>query len=313
MQRKHLFIMDPIEKLNLALDSSLRIAHALNLRGHAVYFCRINDLFWTSGKEPHCIASELIFAKDLQQLKLGPATDCNLDAFQTIHMRKDPPFDMNYVTATWFLDPCRKATVVNHPQALRDFNEKLGTLDFPAECKRALVSSNPEQLLEFVARECNGDAVLKPLHLFGGRDITRIELSKLTQEQALQSIQRDTEGGSSPKLAQAFDARIFEGEIRAFTLNGKALSWCMKVPKQGSFLANTAAGAVLKSYSPSPELANKVARVAKKLVQRGVYFVGMDIIGDEISEINITSPRLLVAPGDTRDYYAEIASFLETC
>ena len=167
--------------------------------------------------------------------------------------------------------------------------------------------------MDFVENECEGDAILKPLHLFGGRDIIRIELHKIGKAAAHQILQEATQQGSRPKLIQAFDKGIFEGEIRVFLVDGKALSWCLKVPQNGQFLANTRAGAILKAYAPSPELLKKVNRVGESLAKRGVIFVGMDLIHEEISEINITSPRLLVAPGDTRDYYAEIASFLERC
>ena len=201
---------------------------------------------------------------------------------------------------------------VNIDEPICEFESDKATLEFPAECKKALVASHPQRLLDFIQKECNGDAILKPLHLFGGKGIIRVELAKVGLKEAHQILLSATDQGTQPKLAQAFDKGIFDGEVRAFLVNGCPLSWCLKVPQNGSFLANTAAGAVLKSYSPSSELVAKVTRVAENLKKRGVIFIGLDIINEEISEINITSPRLLVAPGDTRDYYAQIASFLET-
>ena len=119
MRQKHLFIMDPVEKLNLGLDSSLRIAHALSKNGHLAYFCQISDLFWATGKEPHCSASLIHFAAQADHLKLGQSEDLNLNSFQTVHMRKDPPFDIDYFTATWFLDHSKDAKIINRrPSAI---------------------------------------------------------------------------------------------------------------------------------------------------------------------------------------------------
>jgi glutathione synthase len=126
----------------------------------------------------------------------------------------------------------------------------------------------------------------------------------------MQKLNDATENGKSPQLVQSFDPNIFDGEVRAYLVGGKALSWCLKVPKDGEFLANTGAGATLHPYSPSSQLKKKVEDLAKELLKHGIYFVGLDIISEEVTEINITSPRLLVAPGDTRDYYKEIASWI---
>ncbi len=310
MLQKHLFIMDPIEKLNLGLDTSLRIAFALSRHGQNVYFCEISDLFWESGKGPHCHARPLEFGTELEKSHIGKEERLPLKNFQIIHMRKDPPFDIDYITATWFLEQCPETLFVNSPRSLQSFNEKMGILQFPNECKKSLVSSKVNELLTYIENQCKGDAVLKPLHLYGGRGIKHIQLSKISKFEAEKLIKESTQNEKSPHMVQAFDSRIFKGEIRVFLVGGKALSWCLKVPKEGDFLANTGAGATLHTYKPSSILLEKVESLASKLLKLGIYFVGLDIIGDEVSEINITSPRLLVAPGDTQDYYGEIAEWL---
>lgn len=309
-QQKHLFIMDPIEKLNLALDSSLRIAFALSKKGEKVYFCQMGDLYWESGKDPHSAAKAFTFNGQASAVNWGPTEQIRLDTFASIHMRKDPPFDINYITATWFLEHCGEALLVNNPAALRGFNEKMGILNFPEACKQSLVSSNPIQLFNFMEQHCNGDAILKPLHLYGGKGITHLQTHSNSNSDIQSKLNELTENGTHPFLVQAFDSNIYEGEIRAFLVGGKALSWCLKVPKKGEFLANTAAGASLHAYAPSSGLVSKVEALGKKLLKQGIYFVGLDIISEEVTEINITSPRLLVAPGDSRDYYEEIAKWI---
>lgn len=310
MQQNHLFIMDPIEKLNLELDSSLRIAFELSKRQASVYLTEIKDLFWESGKAPQCRARHLSFDKEAVKVQLGEIQTWDLGVFSTIQMRKDPPFDMAYITATWFLDHCPRTLIVNHPHSLRAYNEKMLTLLFPKECKAALVSSDLPEILKYIQQHCHGDAVIKPLDLYGGRGIVHLQLDKTSITEAEQTILAATDHGKNARLVQAFDHHIFKGEVRVFTLNGEPLSWCLKVPHEGNFLANTRAGATLETYSPSQSVVQKVRKVAQELVQKGVWITGMDLINEEISEINITSPRLLMAPGDTRNYYAEIADWL---
>ncbi len=310
MQQNHLFIMDPIEKLNLELDSSLRIAFELSKRHAFVYFAEINDLFWETGKAPQCRARSFSFNKQADKVQLGETKVLELSSFSSIQMRKDPPFDMAYITATWFLDHCPKTLVINHPHALRAYNEKLLTLLFPKECKAALVSSNVSEILKYVQKQCQGDAIIKPLDLYGGRGIIRLQLENLSPAEAEQALMTATDHGKNARLVQRFDTHIFKGEIRVFTLDGEPLSWCLKVPHDGNFLANTRAGASLEAFTPSQDLIKKVSHVASELVKKGVWVTGMDLINEEISEINITSPRLLHAPGDTRNYFAEITDWL---
>lgn len=308
MLRKHLFIIDPIEGLNLALDSSLRMAHSLQELNQETYACQIEDLYWQSGKKPSCKARLFNFDLNSKKVSINDEKSFALDSFQSILMRKDPPFDLSYIASTWFLDQNKKSLVINKPSTLRSFNEKMGTLFFPEICKATLISSNPKQLCSYILQETNNDAVLKPLHLYGGRDV--LHMKDLSQNELFSRLMEITENGKTPRMVQKFDPRIYDGEIRVFLLAGKVLSGCLKVPKKGDFLANTAAGATLHSYKLSKKLKDKIERLGNKLLKWGIYFAGLDIIGDEVSEINVTSPRLLIAPGDDKDYYSLIAKWI---
>jgi glutathione synthetase len=177
-------------------------------------------------------AQELAFPSgDINSLRLAPARRLRLDFFQAIHMRKDPPYDMNYIASTWLLDSAvaRGVKVYNAPHALRNLNEKLSIFQYP-EAIRDLVSADPQQLLEFIKESANGDAVLKPLTLYGGRGVLRLNLNQQKEEKVLHILREETQNGQDLRLIQAFDERIFQGELRAFCVNGKALSWCLKKP-----------------------------------------------------------------------------------
>ncbi len=310
--QKHLFIIDPLNSLNMAFDSSLRLAAAIAQHGAAVYACQIEQISWRSHQGVAMAgAARLHFADTLANTKLGTAEKIPLNEFSAIHMRKDPPFDINYLTATWLLDSVADKTLVfNRPSALRDLNEKLATLLYPDESSDAMVSSDPETLLDFIDSYCNGDAVIKPLTLFGGRGVQRLRHngSALERRQLLTTLTQETNGGKDLRIVQAFDQRIFAGEVRCFAFGGKPLAWCLKRPAHGNFLANTGAGATLESYEPSAHELQRASKVASNLLRRGVYVVGFDMIGGMISEINITSPRLLSAPGDDTDYYEMFAN-----
>lgn len=317
MAQKHLFILDPMARLNLALDSSLQMALELHKRGHRVYQTESQQISWSKG-EP-CSAAmtrEMSFpGQSVASVEFATASRQLLHAFDGIHMRKEPPFNMDYIATTWLLDSAVDSTwIFNHPGALRSVNEKLSIFLFPESANPALVSSNGADLMTFYQEIANRDAIVKPLDMFGGRGIFRLNRPQGDDDQALSDLMAATENGVAPRLIQKFDPSIYQGEVRVFTLGGQAISWCLKVPAPGNFLANTSQGAVLKQYTPSENLRQMVEAVAGQMCKMGIYLAGFDIIGDRLSEINITSPRLLRGQGDSNDYYGQIADwFVSKC
>lgn len=318
MSQNHLFIADPLEELNLPLDSSLRMARALAARGHRVFFTTIQDLSWRSGKAAASVRGvEATFSGDGIRPTLSAKGAHSLSEFHGIHMRKDPPFDMTYIEATWLLDSvASKVRIYNHPEALRNFNEKVSILMFPDDIRPALVSSDAAEIIDFIAKDCGGDAVIKPLALFGGRGVERVRVGPdgMTEGEAAKWIATMTCEGREKRIVQPFDERVFAGEVRAFCIGGEPIAWCLKKPAPGEFLANTRAGATLESYKPGPEELARVKNVASRLALMGVHVVGFDLIGGYISEINLTSPRLLLPAGDVateQAVYERIALWLE--
>jgi glutathione synthase len=310
---RHLFVMDPLESLNRALDSSLRMGFELARLGHEVHACEPRQLAWPSGGTgPTANARRLHFQDSAVEFTIGTPKAIRLKEFQAIHMRKDPPYDMDYIAATWLMEPAMpEAKVYNAPAALRRLNEKLAILRFPEDIHPALVSADPAELLAFVETVCQGDAVLKPLTLFGGRGVMRLKVADSSKEAVRATLAAETADGTRMRLAQPFDPAIFKGEVRVFTAFGEPLAWCLKEPAEGQFLANTRMGAVLKAYTPTQEEEERIRRVAQSLLRDGVTFIGFDLIGGYLSEINLTSPRLLLPPGDTRNPYRTIATMIQ--
>lgn len=319
MNYQHLFIIDPLESLNLQLDSSLRMMFELKSLGHQIYVCEPRHLMWSSQSGPEAYGQEITFGSNPTQIRVGERKVHPYRTFSAIHMRKDPPYDIDYVATTWLLDPATKnIKVYNHPEALRRYNEKLAILGFPQDIKPALVSSEPRALLDFILDHCHGDAVVKPLTLFGGRGVTRLQLKSAaispsagySREELEAVLARETEGGRHMRLVQPFDPAIFAGEVRVFTAFGEPISWCLKRPAQGQFLANTRAGAQLEPYQPPKSEVDRVRRIAQELLKEGVVFIGFDLIGGYVSEINLTSPRLLQAPGSEDHPYKKVAAMV---
>ena len=205
----HLFVIDPLPTLNLALDSSLRMMFALAQRGHKVAIAEPWGLSWGAGSPPYARSQAIWFDGRADKPQVGSASNVPLDHFAAIHMRKDPPFDMEYVQCTWIFDAVRPGVrVYNDPEALRSINEKAIILSFPEETRPALLSSNPQELLSFAENMAHGDAILKPLDLFGGRGVRRITLS---HDDAHSILKEETGSGRRARLIQAFDSGIFQG------------------------------------------------------------------------------------------------------
>ena len=298
MSIEHLFVIDPLASLNVTLDSSLRMMAALARRGQRIHVCEPRQLYRRNGDlTARARATELHFGGEAGSYEVGATTDLALAHMAAVHMRKDPPYDLDYITCTWLLSTAtaQGIRVYNSPEALRRHNEKLAILDFPAACRSALVSSDPEQLLAFAESDARGDAILKPLTLFGGRGVERLEVAVLGRDQALARLRDATDEGQRARLIQAFDPAIFSGEVRVFTAFGQPIAWCLKRPAPGQYLANTRMGATLSPYTPTPDEVRRVETVARALATEGAVLLGFDLIGGYVSEINLTSPRLLQA------------------
>ncbi len=291
---KILFITDPLENFNINKDSTFSLIKASFSRGYEVYQAGIEDLL-AEGPSAKVLAREIFLNIDLNNLnknwfefKNFNKSKMDLNHFNLVFMRKDPPFNMNYIYATYLLELAEKSGVkiINSPRALRDANEKCFILNFPEFITRTLVSSDISELKNFLVQE--GEVIYKPLDGMGGMSVFKIKLSDPNLSVVLELL---THNGSMPIMAQRYIPEIKNGDKRILLINGEAISHGLsRIPKEGETRGNLAAGArgeVRELNQRELEVCKKIGPELKKM---GLLFVGLDMIGDYITEINITSP-----------------------
>lgn len=237
------------------------------------------------------------------------------ERFRVILIRKDPPFDPVYLHATQILSHVStKTLVVNSPQILRDWNEKLAILDFPRWIPPTLVTADKGEIDLFV-RTHGGEAILKPLDSFASKGVVRLSRDDPSQEgRSMREIDEATREGSYPVMIQAFLAKVSkEGEKRIFLVEGRPLGALLKTPPAEGFIANPDCGARLSATRLSSRESQLCRALGPVLKKRGVFFAGIDVIDGYLTEINITSPGLLWEWNevDNRRHEREIIDLLE--
>ncbi|MBA5248716.1 MAG: glutathione synthase [Gammaproteobacteria bacterium] len=284
-------LMDDINTINPKKDSSLAMMLEASKRGWAIYTFDSMDLFTEQGEVYAQTSQTTVFDDVNHWFDKQPSQKIPLSEFVVILMRKDPPFDMNYIYATYFLEQAEKqgVLVVNKPQSLRDANEKLFALNFPHCMPKTLVSSNQVQIKTFIKTQ--KIAVIKPLDGMGGRDIFKFE----TGDTAINTtLNRLTDNGKSPIMAQEFLPEIVKGDKRILLINGKPIDHALaRIPAKGNFKGNLAAGATGVGQPLSKRDYWLCKQIAPTLKAKGLLFVGLDVIGDYITEINVTSPTCI--------------------
>jgi len=288
---KTLVIMDPITSIKPYKDTSFAMMLEAQARGHALFYCAAGDLAFRDGQAlAHC---QPVQVRDTSSdfVTLGEAQTCALDAFNIILMRKDPPFDNDYLYATHLLDHAKAAGVhvVNDPQALRDVNEKLFILQFPQCIAPTLVSSNESDIRAFWAEQ--GDIILKPLHGMGGAGIFRLQPNDPNAGAIIETL---TGNGKHIMMAQRYLPEIAQGDKRILLIDGKPAPYCLaRLPKAGETRANLAAGGTGVAQLLSERDLWICEQVGERLKNMGLRFVGLDVIGDYLTEVNVTSPTCI--------------------
>jgi glutathione synthase len=285
------FVLDPLDSLHTYKDSTFAMMREAVRRGHRIYAMQQADIALVAG-EVVARATELDLTGKVVEgsgwyRALGTA-DRPLQEFDAVMMRKDPPFDMEYVYSTYLLEHAerRGARVFNSPRAIRDHNEKFSIAEFAEYTVPYLVSRDSQRLHEFVAAQ--GECVLKPLDGMGGVSIYRVS----PDERNLNVIIEDlSHRGRATVMAQRFIAEIDQGDKRILVIGGKVVPHSLaRIPKKGETRGNLAAGGtgIARPLSARDwEIANAMAPV---LAKRGLLLVGLDVIGDYLTEINVTSP-----------------------
>lgn len=285
---KLLFWLDPLEKLKAYKESSIAIMRTAVQRGHTVWVMQQSDMACYSGKvSVHATRLTLNDDNAAWYVK-QESSEHSLNQFDAVLVRKDPPFDSEYVYATQLLDLAiqQGARVFNAPSALRDFNEKLAILRFPTLITPTLVSSNPLRLREFAQQM--KDVILKPLDGMGGMQVFRVREDGLNLNAIIETL---THNATRTIMAQQYIPAILAGDKRIFMIDGEPVSHALaRIPVQGETRANLAAGGTGVAQLLTERDRHIAAMVGPTLKAAGLLLVGLDVIGDYLTEINVTSP-----------------------
>ncbi len=281
-------VMDPIADIKFHKDTSLALLLAAQERGWDLFYMEQSDLYLLQG-EARARTRPLFVANNADSwFELGPQEDRLLGDLDVILMRKDPPFDNEYIYSTYILETAQQqgALVVNDPRSLRDCNEKLFATQFPQCCPALMVSRDMARLRDFHAQQ--GDVIFKPLDGMGGSRIFRCKADDPNVGVILETL---TEFGQQLTMAQRYVPEITQGDKRILVVDGEPVPYCLaRIPAQGETRGNLAAGGRGVAQPLTERDLWIVSQVAPSLKAKGLMFVGLDVIGDYLTEINVTSP-----------------------
>jgi glutathione synthase len=286
--RKIAFIVDPLPKLKLEKDSTIAMMAAAAARGHRIYACEQGQISLSEGRVVGDFVELTLTGEEPRWYRAGPVTEYPLAEFGAVLMRKDPPFDMEYVYSTYLLEHAARqgALVVNDPRAVRDNNEKYSITEFPTLTTDVLVSRDPDRLRAFVAR--HDEAVLKLLDGMGGVSIFRVRSDDPNLSVILETL---NVFGSRTVMAQKYLPAIAAGDKRILLIGGEVVPYALaRIPKSGESRGNLAAGGTGRAQPLSARDREIAEQLAPILLSRGLFLVGLDVIGDNLTEINVTSP-----------------------
>lgn len=284
-------VMDPIGSINIKKDSSFAMLLQAQSRGYQLHYMEMADLYLLEGQARARTRLLSVEPDPTQWYQFNGQQDIALSELDVILMRKDPPFDTEYIYATYMLERAEDegTLIVNKPQSLRDANEKLYTSWFSQHTPKTLVSRDAARLKAFYQAE--QDVILKPLDGMGGASIFRLKPQDANVSVIIETL---TEHGQRYAMAQRFIPAIQDGDKRVLVINGEPVPYCLaRIPASGETRGNLAAGGRGEAR-PLSDSDWAIARaVGPTLKAKGLIFVGLDIIGDKLTEINVTSPTCI--------------------
>ena len=284
---RHLFIVDPLPGLNPEADTSVMFMRDAARRGHSVAACDVADLSVAAGGQARASWVDVRVRESRDWYEVGRSGAGALDEFDVVWMRKDPPYDLNYFFVTHILDLVpRKTLVVNAPRGLRDVTEKLFILAYPDLCPESLVSRNSRELLAF-RDKLGGEMIIKPLDGCGGEGV--FHLTKDDRNvQAL--LELGTKRGTAYQLAQRYIPEVRDGDKRIIVVEGEPVGAVLRVPQHYESRANFHVGGRAAKTAVTAREREICARIGPALREHGIVLAGIDVIGDFLTEVNVTSP-----------------------
>ena len=283
--------MDPIAAINFKKDSSLAMLLEAQSRGWQLFYMEQPDLYLAHDVARAKMKALKVFNNSDSWYQLSDAEDLPLDSLDAILMRKDPPFDMDYIYSTYILEKAEEkgTIIINKAQSLRDANEKLFTNNFAQCMPPTLVSSQEEHIKAFYQQ--HKDIILKPLDGMGGASVFRIKPNDSNLSVIIETL---TNHGTRLTMAQRFIPEIKQGDKRILLINGKPVPYALaRIPAKGETRANLAAGGEGVGIELTERDRWICEQVAPLLKAKGLIFVGIDVIGDYLTEVNVTSPTCI--------------------
>ena len=303
-------VMDPIEKINIDKDTTFVLLLEAQQRNHEVYYMELDDLFIRGGT-PCGRWRRVHVARRIPHYRLGEFKTGALEDFDVVLMRKDPPFDMKFFFSTHLLSLVdeQRSFVMNHPKGLREANEKLYALRFPEQIPQTLVTSDMRRLKEFMA-ELGGEMIVKPLDGAGGSGVFYLNQQDRNTNSLLEAA---TNNGQRLVMGQRYLPEIRQGDKRIIVLNGEPLGAVLRVPLEEETRGNIHVGGQCVRTDITPRDREICEALAPLLRQDGLYFVGLDVIGNYLTEVNVTSPTGIQEINSLNDVRleAQVIDFIE--
>ena len=284
-------VMDPISDINIKKDSSFAMLLAAQSRGYQLFYIEMRDLAMVNGKAMANMRALTVKSDPQNWFELGETIDTPMSDLDVVLMRKDPPFDTEFIYATYMLERAEEegVLIVNKPQSLRDANEKLFTAWFSEFTPDTIVTRDETRIRNFYQEK--GDIILKPLDGMGGSSIFRVKKNDPNLGVIIETL---TDHGQQYAMIQAFIPDITSGDKRILVIDGEPVPYSLaRIPQKGETRGNLAAGG-RGVAQPLSESDWHIARsIGPELKKRGLIFVGLDVIGDKLTEINVTSPTCI--------------------
>ena len=306
---RFVYVMDPMDRVLPDKDTTFAFQRAAQSRGHESLHCELRDLYVKNG-DLFARVRKLTVSDTAPHAVFGASEDVRVADVEAVFIRKDPPFDTPYLYATLLLERVRGRTIImNDPRGLRDANEKLYALNFAQYMTRTIVTSSEEQIFAFV-KEVGGIGVIKPLDLAGGSGVMMLSPEDKNARAIVQLVTTD---GTRLAMVQEFLPAVTKGDKRILLLDGEVLGAINRIPRSDDFRSNIHVGGSVEPYEVTKPERAMIADMAPRLKQDGLVFVGLDVIGGKLTEVNVTSPTGIqqLSQHQNRDAAADVIQWVE--